>query len=235
MPENIIEISYRFTSDDTALDFAVHLDSRTLEYIFPQRETTPDWTRVEAGRCAGCPLDPETRVRCPLALAMVDLVEHCGLVLSYAEVEATVVTPERTVTRRTSAQKAISSLLGLVMATSGCPHLNFLKPLARFHLPFATREETLFRSASAYLLAQYFLRLRGESSDLDLTGLRTAYARLQAINAGMVERLRHVSSGDANVNALVLLDLFAQDIPFAIDERLHDIEYLFLPYLQDLR
>ena len=35
----------------------------------------------------------------------------------------------------------------------------------------------------------------------------------------------------ANINAVVLLDLFAQDIPMAIDDGLHDLARLFRPVL----
>ena len=51
---------------------------------------------------------------------------------------------------------AIRSLIGLIMALSGCPHMEFFKPLARFHLPWASLEETTLRSASIYLLMQFF-------------------------------------------------------------------------------
>ena len=37
------------------------------------------------------------------------------------------------------------------MALSGCPVLEQLKPMARFHLPFASVEETIYRAASMYL------------------------------------------------------------------------------------
>ena len=65
------------------------------------------------------------------------------------------------------------------MATGGCPALAKLRPMARFHLPFATREETLFRSASAYLLGQYFLKERGEPHELGLEGLGALYEEIR--------------------------------------------------------
>jgi hypothetical protein len=33
-----------------------------------------------------------------------------------------------------------------------------VKPMARFHLPLASEEETIYRATTMYLLAQYFLR-----------------------------------------------------------------------------
>jgi hypothetical protein len=116
------------------------------------------------------------------------------------------------------------------MATSGCPNMALLKPMARFHLPFATKEETVFRAASSYLLGQYFLRQRGMPCDLDFEGLAEAYLRIHKVNMGMAKRLRTISQGDANVNAIVLLDLFAHELPSAIDLKMKTLEYLFTPY-----
>ncbi|HPO17396.1 MAG TPA: hypothetical protein PLI09_28445 [Candidatus Hydrogenedentes bacterium] len=231
MDGELMEIRYRFAGKDGEVyEFLVRLDARTLDHIFDPPNPSPEWTRLTMEQCVGCPLDASLRVRCPLALSLVELVEKAGTILSYAEMDVTVDTPQRTMSRHTSAQKGVSSLLGLLMATSGCPNTAFLKPMARFHLPFATREETIFRSAGAYLLAQFFLYQRGKKQDMDLRGLQAAYARVQAVNVGMAHRLRHVSEGDANVNAIALLDLFAQDLPFAIDEKLGELEYLFAPY-----
>ena len=56
--------------------------------------------------------------------------------------------------RETSAQQAMSSVLGLIMATSGCPWTDRLRPMARFHLPFASEAETLYRSVGMFLLAR---------------------------------------------------------------------------------
>lgn len=230
MAENALQIRYRFQCrDGQDFDFLVRLDAKTLEHLFDEQRPWPEWTRLTEGQCEGCPLDPGSYARCPLALSLVKLVEHSGQILSYAHMVATVETPERTVSKETTAQKGVSSLLGLLIAASGCPHTAFLKPMARFHLPFATREETMYRAVSTYLVGQYFRHHRGKASDLDLTGLRAAYKRMQTVNAGLAKRLRNTCEGDANVNAISLLDLFAQEMPTAIEEKLGGIEYLFAP------
>ncbi len=54
----------------------------------------------------------------------------------------------------TTAQQAMSSVLGLIMATAGCPWTDRLRPMARFHLPFASDAETLYRSISMFLLSR---------------------------------------------------------------------------------
>ena len=40
------------------------------------------------------------------------------------------------------------------MATAGCPWTDRLRPMARFHLPFANEAETVYRSVSMYLLSR---------------------------------------------------------------------------------
>jgi hypothetical protein len=117
------------------------------------------------------------------------------------------------------------------MATSGCPILANFKPMARFHLPFATVQETIFRAAGAYFLAQYYRKQHGEPAGLDLTGLREIYRLTHEVNHGLSHRLRSISGGDANLNALVILDMYTQHLPWSIDANLSDMEHMFAPYL----
>lgn len=226
---DVIEIRYTFTLGDEEAVYTVRLDAKTLQCIYEPPAEPPAWTTLGFEQCVGCPLNEAEHPQCPLALSLHGLVEMSRRLLSFAEVHARVEMPDRTVLKQTTAQKAISSLLGLHMATSACPNMRPLRPMARFHTPFASRHETLFRAASAYLLGQYFQRHRGGDADLDLHGLEHAYEKIHRVNVGISRRLRHVSEGDANLNALVLLDLLAQEMPMAIRERLNEIEYLFAP------
>ena len=211
----------------------ITLDPTTLVQIHEPHDTPPAWTLLGHHQCSVCPLDVVGDARCPAAVSLVELVESFRDLLSYSDVEVLVVTQHRTMFRRTTVQKALSSLMGLYMATSGCPILGRLKPMARFHLPFATREETIFRAVGAYLTAQYFLQKKGLPFDLNLDGLREMYDEIHQVNVDMTSRLRHVSSGDASVNAVVLLDLFAQELPYSISENLSDLQPLFSPFLEN--
>jgi hypothetical protein len=96
------------------------------------------------------------------------------------------------------------------MATSGCPVLEVLKPMAATHLPFATEDETVLRAVSMYLTGQAVRAAKGLRPDWDIQNLTTLYARINKLNAAFVERIRHMQGMDANVNALISLDLFAQ-------------------------
>lgn len=236
LSSQFIEIGYRFVHQanaETAVNLTVRLDPKTLLHILPEfPEPPPDWTRLDVEQCKHCPLSPTEHVYCPVALSVVELVEEFNTLFSFAEVEVVVSTAERTVSRRTSTQKALSSVLGLYMATSGCPSMDILRPMARFHLPFATKEETLYRVASTYLLGQYFRRQKGQDSDLNLEGLAEAYQQIHEVNMGMAQRLRSIAQGDAHLNAVVLLDLLAHELPGAIDLKLRSLESYFGVYLE---
>jgi hypothetical protein len=166
-----------------------------------------------------------------VAVCLVKLVPICKDLLSYDLIHVDVIMAERVISKDTSAQKGISSLMGLLMATSGCPRMSFLKPMARFHLPFASDEETLYRATSMYLLAQYFVRKQEQTADLELEGLLQIYHDIQIMNRAMAKRLRSISDKDSALNALVLLDIFAETLPDAIEDSLQEIRYLFKSYL----
>jgi hypothetical protein len=230
--QDVLTIRYVITYDGgTQFEFPVHLDAKTLLYKVPPGQELPAWTHLDAAKCRTCPLASEDNGHCPAAVSLVDLVEHFKTILSYSKVHVSVQAGRRTVSAEAPVQKILSSLIGLHMATSGCPHLDFLRPMARFHLPFADREETLFRVAGSYLIAQFLKHQRGEAPDLDLEGLQAAYNLIHDVNVHMAQRMRMSVEGDANVNAIVILDLFAQEMPLAIDSKLQDLAYLYEPML----
>ena len=119
------------------------------------------------------------------------------------------------------------------MVTSGCPIMEKLKPMVRYHLPFATLRETQYRVMSMYLLAQYFLYKRGMEPDWDLTNLVKIYDDIRIVNKNFSQRLAHIKVEDATLNALVKLDMFAQHISFSIDRNvLDEMECLFNAYFE---
>jgi hypothetical protein len=224
-----LTISYRFIFPNNREELIeVKIDKQTMESLPDDSGTPPDWCKLEFHQCPNCPLRAIPQPYCPLATRLVKVMSACHNVLSYDEVKMEVTTPERMVTKNTTAQRAVSSLMGLVMATSGCPHTLFLKPMARYHLPFATQEETIFRAVSTYLLEQYFRNKQSLSIDMELENLKKIYAEIRIINNAMASRLRTVSVQDSAVNAVVQLDIFAQILPNSVEDSLEDIRYLFL-------
>jgi Domain of unknown function (DUF6901) len=53
---------------------------------------------------------------------------------------------ERSYFKKTTMQKGIVSLLGILLVSSGCPVMAKLRPMVRFHLPFASMLATTFRT-----------------------------------------------------------------------------------------
>jgi hypothetical protein len=224
-------VYYNFKLPDGSEEgFHLRLDPETLELRGNLPSVTPEWTKLDFHQCPNCPLKVEENPDCPLALRLVNLVQRFDGLLSHEKVDMEVVTEERTITQKTTAQKGISSLMGLVIAGSGCPHTAFLRPMARFHLPLASNEETVYRATSMYLLAQYFLKKEGARADLELDGLARIYENMQIINVAVAERLRAATTTDSSVNAIVVLDVYAKTVEMVIGGSLERIRYLFAPY-----
>ena len=159
---NTIKIVYDFAfPDGGSKAYTVELDQITLSYRPPESEPPPTWARLENNQCGHCPLKPAEHPYCPVATNLATLVEAFKDKASVAEATVTVTTEERTYVKRLPLQRGIFGIFGLVMATSSCPYMDFLKPMARFHLPFSSVEETIVRSVSMYLLKQYFVAKRG--------------------------------------------------------------------------
>jgi hypothetical protein len=113
--------------------------------------------------------------------------------------------------------------MGLIMATSSCPILSQLKGLARYHLPFATMEETLFRTVGSYLLKQYFEFQNGFTADLDLKGLDEQYRELSRVNRSFIMRIRAASQLDANVNAVGTYVSISEEVSYSLQDQLKDL------------
>jgi hypothetical protein len=228
-----IVIQYIFKFKDRRENHVhLYLNPETLDLIADIPEELPRWAHLDFYECPNCLLTIQTHPHCPVAVHLVKLLGIFEHLQSHDIIQVQVITPERTVLRETSTQKGLSSLVGLIMATCGCPHTLFLRPSARFHLPFANASETAYRTISMYLLAQYFLRKQGGEADLQLEGLKKNYANIHVLNKSMANRLRAITDEDVALNAVVILDAFAQCVPFVIEESLDEIRNLFASYLK---
>ncbi|PLX98795.1 MAG: hypothetical protein C0623_11110, partial [Desulfuromonas sp.] len=127
-------------------------------------------------------------------------------------------------------QRALGSLVGLLLATSGCPHLGYFRPMARFHLPLSSEEDTFMRAAGMYLLGTYLSAQGDKRLELSLDGLKDIYHNLGIINTAMARRLRQAAQNDASVNALILLDMFVKNMPSLLEDKLETLRPLFSSY-----
>ena len=223
-------IQYEFSFPGGNVEkFDLVLDEATVSLINFNADLRPFWTRLSHKQCKCCPLDEEKNPYCPVAVNIAELVERFKDRLSIEECLVKCVTPERTYLKETSVTEGLYSILGIVMATSDCPIMAFYKPMARFHLPFASTQETVFRSASCYLLQQYFEHKRGNKPDLELQELGNHLVKVQQVNTGALARIRSVPRKDADSNAIIILDSFSQILSMAIEGSLSSLEYLFPP------
>ncbi len=227
-----VAIRYCFTLNDGSQQvYDMELDGQSLELVGSVPENLPSWTKLDFHECPHCPLPIDTHPHCPLAVRLVEIVVPFDSLLSYDKVHMDVITKERSISQDTTAEEGIGSLMGLVIAASGCPHTAFFGPMARFHLPLASEDETTYRAASMYLMAQYFLKKEGHEADFDLKGLTEIYRNIQVVNAYVVKRLRTATKKDSSLNAIVLLDMYAKTLSYAIEESLEGLRYLFSPFL----
>ncbi len=209
----------------------MQLDPDTSTIVDALPDELPYWTELEFNQCSGCPLKASESPHCPAAVRLAAVGSSFANLVSFDQVEVSVETPERTITAQTSAQTAIASLIGLIMASSSCPRTAVFRPMARFHLPFSSESETAYRVASMYLLAQHYAEKEGRKPDLELKDLGLVYRGVHLVNRGMVQRLRAATHEDAVVNAIVLLDVYTSLVPAAIDELLKELRPSFEPLL----
>lgn len=229
-----LKIVYRFTfKGGDVQEFKTVLDGWNLSARPDQRSSYPDWTRLKVEQCSNCPLDEKKHAHCPVALNLSDVIEYFKDHISSDQCELEIMTPARNYHKKVSVAEAASALIGLRMATSGCPIMDQLKPMARTHLPFPTLEETLYRMLGMYMVAQYFRVQDGKEPDWKMHGLVSIINEIRQVNKGFCARLYKVCSQDANLNAIVHLDCFADNSAFLIEKKgLDQIRSTFEAYLK---
>jgi len=218
-------IRYRFDLPDGSQQvFDFHFADPDFRLTNPPPEEPPFWTKLEFNQCANCPLNAAEHPHCPPALQMADTVARLAALVSFDTVGVTVLLEERTIYREISAQHAMSSVLGLIMATSGCPWTDLLRPMARFHLPFASESETVYRSLTMYLLAREML---GAEVGAGFDSLEELYGNLHLVNRDMSRRLGAATRSDPARNAIAMLDSYTTLLPAAIADSLDELRPLF--------
>ena len=222
-----LRVRYRFelpNGTQQILDLLFDPKDFRLVNLVPQEP--PFWTELKFNQCSNCPLSLKEHSHCPAAVHMAPAIDSLKALVSFDTVGVTVEQEERTVHAETSAQQALSSVLGLIMATAGCPWTDRLRPMARFHLPFASETETVYRSVCMFLLAR---ELVGEEADRDarFEPLQRLYENLHSVNRDMSRRLGAATRTDPARNAIALLDSYTTLLPLALESLLAELAPLF--------
>lgn len=226
-----IAIRYELDFGPRVETFEFSLDNQSFVLANPAPATRPHWAELEFKQCSHCPLQSSEHSHCPLALHMVDVVDRLDDTRSIDEVTLRVVTEERTTVQTTQLQQALSSMLSLVAATCGCPKGEKLRPLARFHLPLATEEESAYQASGMFLLAQFLLQSNGHGGKFDFTELGKIYEELHVVYRAIANRIQFATESDSFKNAIALQDMHATLIPLLLDDQLDEIRGLFNAYL----
>ena len=224
--------NYRFIfSEDKEKTFNIRLNKKSLNIIRSKTETPPEWTKLKNFKCSHCPLNESKYEFCPLAINLSDVIDFFGNLFSFENVETIVDTGERQIWKYTSVQAGVSSLLGVLMVANDCPVMGKLKPMMRFHLPFSSIEETDYRVLSMYMLAQYFLWKKGKEPDWEMKNLVKMYSDIKILNKNVCKKISEIESRDANRNAVVILNNFAEHVTFILNKSvLEKTEHLFKDY-----
>ncbi|MFC1492783.1 DUF6901 family protein [candidate division KSB1 bacterium] len=230
--EKIWITRYIFTLKNEKKVFPVKIDKESFRIILPERDIIPEWADLEFSICKNCPLDKNTDPYCPAALSIIDVIEYFRDSVSWTEADISVETDNRSVFKHTSLQLGISSLIGIHVATSGCPVFGKLKPIALFHSPFASAKKVVFRTLSTYLLAQYYRKRKGKTPDWDLENLEKFYSEVHSVDKDFYIRLKKTGIIDASTNALNILDTYTNFVLFEIkNQALKDFEKLMSEYI----
>ncbi len=216
------------------IEYVIELDKKKTvyyqvdlnrKYEIMEPENAPEtWDELDFHKCPVCTLDSNKYKYCPVALDIQDILDLFKTIKSYEYVQVTVKSNERTYFKECDAQIVVGSLFGLIMATSHCPILSKLKPMAIFHLPFSTYEETLARTIGFYLLSDYLKTINGDEPDIKLLGLRKLYEELEIINRSMKNRISHASLEDSSVNAIVNFFSLSILIEKSLNEQVEDLK-----------
>ena len=182
-------------------------------------EDHPEWTRLDYQKCSNCPFDSAEYQYCPAAIEFEDVAAQFANTASIERADVWVHTRERSYFRNCDMQTMLKSLYGLIMASSSCPILSRLKPLAYYHLPFATLEETVHRLVGTYLTNQYLHQFDGNAKpDWELRGIQDLYKELKVVNLALMKRIRQASQEDANVNAIQTFISISSIVEMGIDD-----------------
>ncbi len=227
-----IVYAYRFSGGST-YTFDLVLDKQTLALITDACVCPPEWALLEFNQCTNCPLTKADNVYCPIAVNLSEIAEVFKDHSSLERVDVTVTVDERSYMKFTTIPHGLSPLLGIIMTTSGCPVMDPLKPMVRYHLPFASLEETVFRMVSMYFVGQFLRNHEGKKAEWSLEGLSKIYREVAKVNRDFARRMHAAAKRDANANALVNLDIFAIMVPRIAEDMLQQIKPYFSAHLKE--
>lgn len=219
-------VEYRITLDDEhEFSYRIELDR---QYDQERALAAPKWTRLEFQQCSNCPLSRDKFSHCPAAVDLHRVIEDFHGLPAFKKAVFLVRTPEREYNKQVGLEEGLRALLGVIMATSACPVLGRLKPMAQQHLPFASNQEFILRAVSLYLARQYFNFREGRHADWELKGLVRLFQQLQLVNQAFWQRIHDVCDGDSNLKAFLTFFSMASSMTYSLETQLQKIRPLVM-------
>lgn len=219
-------VEYRITLDDEH-EFSYRIELER-EYDQERAATAPKWTRLDFNQCSNCPLSRDRFSHCPAAVDLHRVIEDFHGLPAFKKAVFMVRTPEREYTKHVGLEEGLRALLGVIMASSACPVLGRLKPMAQQHLPFASNQEFILRAVSLYLARQYFNMREGRHADWELKGLVRLFQQLQLVNQAFWQRIHDVCEGDSNLKAFLTFFSMASSMTYSLETQLQKIRPLVM-------
>ena len=226
--KHITTFKYVFNIEKTGDDIlqVVRINKLNIQSQIDESKKLPDWARLDYKRCDNCKL-PDTEY-CPVAARLVEPIEKFQKYKSQFDCNITVIAQERAYIKDTNIQDGLRSLFGLLMATSGCPSMKELSPMALTHLPFATLEETIYRVVSMQLLKSYLQNKEHNSMPGAMQKLEKIYSDVSDVNIAMTKRLAGFVSTDSALTAVVGLDALRLMVPINMEKTLKNFAQIFI-------
>ena len=219
-------LEYRITLDDNH-EFSYRIEL-SRDYDQEVAAAAPKWTRLEYQQCSNCPLKKEQYSHCPAAVDLHRVIEDFHGLPAFKKAQVWVRTPEREYSKHVGLEEGLRSLLGVIMATSACPMLGKLKPMAQNHLPFASSQEFTLRAVSLCLARQYFNLREGRHADWELKGLVRMFQQLQLVNQAFWQRIHDTCEGDSNLKAFLTFFSMSTSMTYSLETQLQKIRPLVM-------
>lgn len=214
-------IEYRITLDEThEFNYRIQLDRGHDTGLLAM---APKWTRLDYQQCSNCPLSKEQYSHCPAAIDLYRVIEDFQGLPAVKKALVRVHTPERDYSKQVSLEEGLRSLLGVIMASSACPVLARLRPMAEQHLPFASNQEFTLRAVSLYLARQCFNSREGRTADWELKGLVATFQQLQLVNQAFWQRIHDTCVGDSNLKAFLTFFSMSSGMSYKLEVQLQKI------------
>lgn len=219
-----MEVKYDFEFDGgKELNYKIDIDRHGMRENI-NNNTPPEWAALTHCQCSNCPLSENDTSVCPAAYDIQDVIEDFQSIPANHKANIKVIASDRSYSKRTTVEEGLRSLMGLVLATSQCPILSQLKPMAMHHMPFSSSNEFILRSVSVYLLQQYF-EYRGENApDWDLKGLINRNKQLQLVNQALWQRVHLDNNNDSNLKTLLSFFSMSSSVSVSLEAQLQKLK-----------